>query len=133
MQVNSLRHFSMHIPEFKNVADMYKVPTVGKKVDVSSVEVQNFRQDMVSSTNDIELSDNPVAMSFEQVLLKTFDLMNKKQTRVDALSEKMIINPESVDPHDLTIAMAEAGLSLKMTQTIVDKAIKAWNDITTTR
>ena len=133
MQVNSLRHFSMHIPEFKNVADMYKVPTVGKKVDVSSVEVQNFRQDMVSSTNDIELSDNPVAMSFEQVLLKTFDLMNKKQTRVDALSEKMIINPESVDPHDLTIAMAEASLSLKMTQTIIDKTIKAWNDITTTR
>lgn len=133
MHVNSMRNFAMNIPEFKNVAEMYKVPTVGQKVDVSSVEVQNFRQDMVSSTNDIELSQNPVGQSFEQVLLKTFDMMNKKQTRVDALSEKMIVNPESVDPHDLTIAMAEASLSLKMTQTIVDKAIKAWNDITTSR
>ena len=133
MQVNSMRNFALHIPEFKNVAEMYKVPTVGQKVDVSSIEVQNFRQDMVSATNDIELSDNPIGQNFEQVLLKTFDMMNKKQTRVDALSEKMIINPESVDPHDLTIAMAEASLSLKMTQTIVDKAIKAWNDITTNR
>lgn len=133
MQVNSMKNFALHIPEFKNVAEMYKVPTSGQKVDFSSVEVQNFRQDMVSSTNDIELSDNPVAQSFEQVLLKTFDMMNQKQTRVDALTEKMIINPESVDPHDLTIAMAEASLSLKMTHTIVDKAIKAWNDITTTR
>ena len=133
MQVNSMKNFALYIPEFKNVAEMYKVPTSGQKVDFSSVEVQNFRQDMVSSTNDIELSDNPVAQSFEQVLLKTFDMMNQKQTRVDALTEKMIINPESVDPHDLTIAMAEASLSLKMTHTIVDKAIKAWNDITTTR
>lgn len=128
-----MRNFAMNIPEYKNVANMYKVPTVGQKVDISSIEVQNFRQDMVSSTNDIELSDNPVGTSFEQVLLKTFDMMNKKQTRVDALSEQMIINPESVDPHDLTIAMAEASLSLKMTQTVIDKAIKAWNDITTTR
>ena len=133
MQVNSMRNFAMHIPEYKNVAEMYKVPTAGRKIDLSSVDVQNFRQDMVSSTHDIELSGNPMGQSFEQVLLKTFDMMNQKQTRVDALSEKMIINPESVDPHDLTIAMAEASLSLKMTQTIVDKAIKAWNDITTTR
>lgn len=133
MHVESMRNFAMNIPEYKNVANMYKVPTVGQKVDISSIEVQNFRQDMVSSTNDIELSDNPVGTSFEQVLLKTFDMMNKKQTRVDALSEQMIINPESVDPHDLTIAMAEASLSLKMTQTVIDKAIKAWNDITTTR
>ncbi len=133
MQVNSMRHFALHIPEYKNVAQMYKVPSVGKGVDVSSFEVQNFRQDMTSSTNDIELSSNPVGQSFEQVLLKTFDMMNQKQTRVDAMTEKMIINPESVDPHDLTIAMAEASLSLKMTQAIVDKAIKAWGEITTTR
>lgn len=128
-----MRHFALHIPEYKNVAQMYKVPSVGKGVDVSSFEVQNFRQDMTSSTNDIELSSNPVGQSFEQVLLKTFDMMNQKQTRVDAMTEKMIINPESVDPHDLTIAMAEASLSLKMTQAIVDKAIKAWGEITTTR
>jgi len=43
------------------------------------------------------------------------------------------VSPESVDPHDVTIAMAEASLSLKMAQTIIDKTIKAWNDITTTR
>ena len=128
-----MRRFALNIPEYKNIAQMYKVQTPGKNVNISSVEVPNFRQDLTSSTQRIDLSGNPTGQSFEQVLLKTFDMMNKKQTKVESLTEQMIISPESVDPHDVTIAMAEASLSLKMTQTIIDKAIKAWNDITTTR
>ena len=133
MRVDSMRGFALQIPEYKNIADMQKVQSPGRKVDISSVEVPNFRQDMISSTNDIELSDNPVGQSFEEVLLQAFDKMNQKQTRVDSLTEKMIVAPDSVDPHDVTIAMAEASLSLKIAQTVIDKAIKAWNDITTTR
>jgi len=128
-----MRGFALQIPEYKNIADIQKVQSPGRKVDISSIEVPNFRQDMISSTNDIELSDNPVGQSFEQVLLQAFDKMNQKQTRVDSLTEKMIVAPDSVDPHDVTIAMAEASLSLKIAQTVIDKAIKAWNDITTTR
>ena len=133
MRVDGISDFALNIPEYKNVASMYKVQGVGEKVDISSIEVPNFRQNMVSSTNDIELSQNPVGQNFEQVLLKAFDMMNAKQTKVDELTERMIVSPESVDPHDVTISMAEASLSLKITQTIIDKAIKAWNDITTTR
>ena len=133
MRVDSMRGFALQIPEYKNIADIQKVQSPGRKVDISSIEVPNFRQDMISSTNDIELSDNPVGQSFEQVLLQAFDKMNQKQTRVDSLTEKMIVAPDSVDPHDVTIAMAEASLSLKIAQTVIDKAIKAWNDITTTR
>ncbi len=133
MRVDSMKNFALNIPEYKNIASMYKVPSVGEKINISSIEVPSFRQNMVSSTNDIELSDNPMGQSFEQVLLKAFDMMNQKQTKVESLTEKMIVSPDSVDPHDVTIAMAEASLSLKMTQTIIDKAIKAWNDITTTR
>lgn len=133
MRVDSMRGFALQIPEYKNIAYMQKVQSPGRNVDMSSIEVPNFRQDMISSTNDIELSDNPVGQSFEQVLLQAFDKMNQKQTKVDSLSERMIVAPDSVDPHDVTIAMAEASLSLKMAQTVIDKAIKAWNDITTTR
>ena len=118
MRVDGISNFALNIPEYKNVA---------------TIEVPIFRQNMVSSTNDIELSQNPVGQNFEQVLLKAFDMMNAKQTKVDELTERMIVSPESVDPHDVTISMAEASLSLKITQTIIDKAIKAWNDITTTR
>ena len=45
----------------------------------------------------------------------------------------MIVDPESVDVHDVTIAMAEANLSLKIAQSVIDRLIKGWNEITTTR
>ena len=72
-------------------------------------------------------------MSFEQTLLKAFDEVNAKQQRTAELGQQMIVDPESVDVHDITIAMAEAGMSLKIAQTLIDRVVKSWNDITITR
>jgi len=38
-----------------------------------------------------------------------------------------------VDVHDVTIAMAEANLSLKLAQSVIDRVIRGWNEITTNR
>ncbi|HOC28302.1 MAG TPA: flagellar hook-basal body complex protein FliE [Treponemataceae bacterium] len=100
---------------------------------ISPVTVHNFRSDMVSSTSMIDNSSRPETASFEQTLLQAFDEMNTKQIRTDELAQQMIIDPESVDVHDVTIAMAEANLSLKIAQSVIDRVIKGWNDITTTR
>ena len=100
---------------------------------ISPVTVHNFRSDMVSSTSMIDNSSRPETASFEQTLLQAFDEMNTKQNRTDELAQQMIIDPESVDVHDVTIAMAEANLSLKIAQSVIDRVIKGWNDITTTR
>ena len=45
------------------------------------------------------------------------------------LAEQMIINPDSVDPHDVTIAMAKANTSLQMAKTVLDHALKAYREI----
>jgi flagellar hook-basal body complex protein FliE len=45
----------------------------------------------------------------------------------------VIINPDSVDPHDVTIAMAKANTSLQMTKTILDSALKAYREIISIR
>ena len=39
----------------------------------------------------------------------------------------MMIDPDSVDVHDVTIAMAEANLSLKLAQSVIDRVIRSWN------
>lgn len=102
-------------------------------MSISPVSVDNFRSKMVSNTDLIDNSSRPETASFEQTLLKAFDKMNEKQQNTDALAQKMIIDPESVNVHDVTIAMAEANLSLKMAQSVIDRVIKGWNDITTSR
>lgn len=102
-------------------------------MSISPVSVDNFRSRMVSNTDMIDTAARPQTMSFEQTLLGAFDKMNEKQQTTDALAQQMIVDPESVDVHDVTIAMAEANLSLKIAQSIIDRVIKGWNEITTTR
>ncbi len=116
-----------------NVANVYQIPALMDAPQIGGVMIDNFRSRMVSNTDMIELAQNKPAASFEQTILKTFDEMNAKQIRMSELSEQMIVDPDSVDAHDITIGMAEASLSLKLAQTVIDRIVKSWNDITVAR
>ena len=41
-------------------------------------------------------------------------------------------NPDAVDPHDVTIAMAKANMSLNITRTVLDRVVRAWRDLINT-
>ncbi len=116
-----------------NVSNVYNTPALMKTPKMDPVFVDNFRARMESNTDAIDLANNKKAMSFEQTVLQAFDNMNSKQVHMDDLSKQMIVDPESVDVHDVTIGMAEANLSLKLAQTVIDRLVKSWNDITTNR
>lgn len=116
-----------------NAVNVYNVPSLMESPKTGGVSINNFRSNMVSNTDMIELAHNKTAASFEQTILKAFDEVNAKQVRVNELSEQMIVDPESVDVHDITIGMAEASLSLKLAQTVIDRLVKSWNDITLAR
>ena len=55
------------------------------------------------------------------------------QLSADALFERMLTHPDEVEPHDVSIAMARAEMSLNLTKSVVDRAVKAYTDITTMR
>lgn len=116
-----------------NTASLYKVPAIMRNPAIAPVAVDSFRTRMVSDTDLVDTAVNKKAMSFEQSLLKAFDEVNAKQQRTTELGAQMIVDPESVDVHDITIAMAEAGMSLKIAQTLIDRIVKSWNDIIITR
>ena len=46
-----------------------------------------------------------------------------------ALTQQYITDPDSVDVHDVTIAMSEANLAVSMTKSVVDGALKAYKEI----
>ncbi len=66
---------------------------------------------------------------FEQMLLDGLNGVNDLEQTTTALSQKMIVDPDSVDPHDLTIAMAKAQTALSLTRQILERGIKAYNEI----
>ncbi|HNQ97983.1 MAG: flagellar hook-basal body complex protein FliE [Spirochaetales bacterium] len=102
-------------------------------MNIDPVSVESFRSTMVSGKNLVDKANRPLTASFEQTLLAAFDKVNEKQQVTTDIAQQMIVDPESVDVHDVTIAMAEANLSLKMAQSVIDRLIKGWNEITTNR
>jgi flagellar hook-basal body complex protein FliE len=74
-----------------------------------------------------------VEKSFGELLLNAFNDVNELQITTDKMGEKMITDPGSVNVHDVMISIAEANLSLSMTKTIVDRALRAYREIVSTR
>ncbi|MBO5136887.1 MAG: flagellar hook-basal body complex protein FliE [Spirochaetaceae bacterium] len=74
-----------------------------------------------------------VTGSFENYLMDAVNYVNGKQISSTENVEKMITDPDSIDIHDVTIAMAEASMSLSLAQTVIDRLVSGWNEITTTR
>ena len=77
------------------------------------------------------LSDQ--SKSFQSYLLDALSTVNGQQLDVTNVQEKLITNPDDVDIHDVTIAMAKARQSLNLAQTVIDRLVTGWNEITTTR
>ena len=71
--------------------------------------------------------------SFADYLMEAANYVNEKQQTSSDMAEKLVLDPDSVDVHDVTIAMAEANLSLSIAQTVIERVTKAWTEITTTR
>lgn len=71
--------------------------------------------------------------SFQSYLLDALESVNNQQLDVTNVQEKLITSPDEVDIHDVTTAMAKARMSLNLAQTVIDRLVTGWNEITTTR
>jgi flagellar hook-basal body complex protein FliE len=80
-----------------------------------------------------EESGSSSGTSFQDALLKAMDGVSSSQTKSDNLLQKVVADPNSVDAQDVTIAMAEANMSLNLAKTILSRIVTAWKDVINTR
>lgn len=73
------------------------------------------------------------AGTFETAMLQALDKVSGSQQQVSNLEKESIINPDSVDVHDITIAQAEASMSLNITRNILSRLVQGWRDLINTR
>lgn len=99
------------------------VGKVGRVTSVSRVQPLQIENKNVTK----------VSRSFDSYLLDAMQYVNNKQIASSDIAEKFILDPDSVDVHDVTTAMAEASLSLSLAQKVIDGLVKDWSEITTTR
>jgi flagellar hook-basal body complex protein FliE len=73
------------------------------------------------------------AGTFEHAMLQALDKVSGAQQHVSELEKEAIINPDSVDIHDITIAQAEASMALNITRNVLNRLVQGWRDIINTR
>jgi len=71
--------------------------------------------------------------TFEDAMLQALDKVSGAQLNASDLQKEAIINPDSVDIHDITIAQAEASMSLSITRNILSRLVQGWRDLINTR
>ncbi|MCR5612558.1 flagellar hook-basal body complex protein FliE [Treponema sp.] len=96
----------------------------------SSTGYQTVSSNLVSNA---EVSTEKYRKSFDSYILDAVSKMNEQQLDVNRLEEQALVDPDSVDIHDITTAIAKSQMSLSLAKTVVDRVVTGWNEITTTR
>ena len=87
----------------------------------------------IDASKNLLKTEGSEGKSFQSFLMEAVNSVNNQQNQVSQLQEKIITNPDEVDIHDVTIAMSKARMSLNLAQSVIDRLVSGWNEITTTR
>ena len=108
-------------------------PLTGNAAGFSAVEKVHKSNQTTQTASIQPAAQAGTSKSFQSYLLDALSTVNSQQLDVNAVEEQLITNPDEVDIQDVTIAMAKARQSLNLAQTVIDRLITGWNEITTTR
>ena len=87
-----------------------------------------FPADQAGGTRSVGATGQ-AEQKFGDLLLGALGSVNDSQVNAMKLSQKMVVDPASVNVEDVTIALADANLALSMTKAIVDRALAAYREI----
>ena len=86
------------------------------------------------SGNPSDVSNSAGASSkSSNTFIDALNALNQQQLAVSEVQQKLITDPDSVDIHDVTTAMAKAQMSLSVAQTVIDRLVSGWSELSTVR
>ncbi len=93
------------------------------------VDLQKTHPDHMSGKLHPDAGAGKNGKSFGNVLADTLSDVNDLTQESTRLTQQYITDPDSVDTHDVTIAMSKANLAVALTKSVVDGALNAYKEI----
>ncbi len=110
MSVTHENHMSVKATEFTAMGN--KITETGKKIGADAV--------IRSGT-------------FTESMLGALDKVSAYQQFASSLNQMAITDPDSVNVEDVTIAQAEAMMSLNIARNVLNRLVQGWRDLINTR
>jgi flagellar hook-basal body complex protein FliE len=109
--------------------------TVTNVRHISPISGNNFPsgQDIADLGSKIGAEAAVRSGSFDEAMLQALDKVSAQEQFSNDLIQAAIVDPDSVDIHDITIAQAKAAMSLNITRTILNRLVQGWRDLINTR
>jgi len=76
-----------------------------------------------------EPQDPKVGQNFADLLFNGIQSTSQLQNQAADLMVQSIVQPDAVDADDVALAASKANLSLSLMKAVVDKALRAYNEI----
>jgi flagellar hook-basal body complex protein FliE len=110
------------------MADLFAQGVRGYKVNLETTNPRHI-QSKLHPEDPTEKANQ----SFSSVLTGKLEGVNELIHTSTGLTQQFITDPDSVDVHDVTIAMGKANLAVSLTKSVVDGALRAYREIVNLR
>jgi flagellar hook-basal body complex protein FliE len=94
----------------------------------------------MKTTNPLHYTDKPspqssddASASFAEMFNKSLSTVNDLQVDAEAMVQKMIYEPGSVDIHTVMIAQQKAEIALSFAKAVRDEAVRAYRELVNLR
>ena len=71
--------------------------------------------------------------TFTEAMLGALDKVSAHQQFASDLNQMAIIDPDSVNVEDVSIAMAQASMTLNIARNVLNRVVQSWRDLINTR
>ncbi len=105
---------------------MNTITPQGQHVQMVAIDPRHYGSFVITD----RLPKSDLIGNFSSMLENALQTVNDKQVQADRLVVQAAIAPDTVDVHDVSNALAQADMALSFTKAVVDRAVRAYQDIT---
>ena len=96
-------------------------------------EFSAIGQGMVQTGNTLGADMDIRAGTFSQAMLHALDQVSVYQQVASVTNQAALLDPDSINVEDVSMAQAQASISLNITRNVLNRLVQGWRDLINTR
>ena len=104
-----------------------------KHIVAKPADFQSLGQKITATEKKIGADAVIRSGTFTEAMLGALDKVSASQQFSSSLNQAALLDPDSVNVEDVSMAMAEASMSLNITRNVLSRLVQSWRDLINTR